>query len=186
MQFIDEDAVHVVVRSETPALYDPATRQMVAAKRRRVYAKFTRGTAPSYAIELAKQMFGFNKKPAEIAVERWCAFYDSKQAQYEFGWTDEEREAIEERLIRQGYVQAEKPKLPAPYRNYDAHRKTVGKRTIEHVIADITATFEAAGFDIDAAAAYEAENGNSPEVLAALAALKPAAEPEAEEQVIAA
>lgn len=186
MQFIHEDSIHFNVRSETPALHDPATRQMVSPKRRRVYVDFVRGAAPAFAVEFAKTVWPeMRKKPAEISYERWLAFYDSVQAQNEHGWTDEEREAIESKLAAQGYVQVSKPKLPAPYPKYDTHRKTAGKRTLEHVIRDISAAFESTGFDVDLAVAYEAENGGSAEVIEALKALG-APETADEEQVIAA
>lgn len=83
------------------------------------------------------------------------------------------------------YVLVEAEHVPAPYAKYDEHRKTIGRRTVEHAIADITATYETAGFDLGLAIAYERENGNDPQVVAALEALT-APVVEAEEELVSA
>jgi hypothetical protein len=61
--------------------------------------------------------------------------------------------------------------VEAPYAKYDDHRKKQGKRTLEHVLADIGSTFELAGFDVGQAVAYEKQNGNDPRVLEFLGGL---------------
>lgn len=78
------------------------------------------------------------------------------------------------------YVLVEAEHVPAPYAKYDEHRKTIGRRTVEHAIADITAAYEAGGFDIDQAIAYEQLNGASADILAALEGLRATAEPQQE------
>lgn len=110
--------------------------------------------------------------------------FDSFYAQEAHGWTDEEREIVENAL-RGGpghgsdYIIVEKAKAPAPYKLYDAHRKVGGKRTLDHVVKDIQDAFATAGFDVGTALLYEKENGADPAVLAALEALT-AGEPEEE------
>lgn len=102
--------------------------------------------------------------------------FDSIYAQEVNGWTDEEREIVEEAL-RTGpghggdYIIVERAKAPAPYRLYDKHRKVSGRRTIEHVIKDIEDAFRTAGFDVGTAILYERENLNDPLVVAALEGL---------------
>lgn len=82
------------------------------------------------------------------------------------------------------YFIPEKPKLTVPYNNFLKHRKVQGKRTIEHVIADVIAAVEAAGVDPAEVIAYERENDNNQTLIAALEALT-APEP-VEEPVVAA
>ena len=78
------------------------------------------------------------------------------------------------------FILIEPEKVAAPYAKYDEHRKIQGRRTIDHAVADITAAYEAVGFDIDAAIAYEHANGGSDDVVAALNALRPAEAPQPE------
>ncbi len=105
----------------------------------------------------------------ENIVERLSCF-DSRFAQELHGWTDEEREIVEEAL-RNGpghgsdYIIVEQPKAPAPYRLYDQHRKIAGRRTLEHVLSDIKGAFDTAGFDVGTALMYERENLNDPKVI---------------------
>jgi hypothetical protein len=81
------------------------------------------------------------------------------------------------------YLLVETIKVDMPYPRYDEHRKIHGQRKIEHAIKDIVAVYESAGFDIDQAIAYEKQEGDSPEVIAALEALRA---PAPEEELIAA
>lgn len=81
------------------------------------------------------------------------------------------------------YVLVETVKVNAPYPRYDEQRKVHGQRRIEHAIKDIVATYETAGFDVDQAVAYERQEGNNEQVIAALEALKA---PDPEEQLVAA
>lgn len=176
MQFIAEDPIRVVVRSEIKALHDTAGRQ-VAPKQRRIFAQFKRGIAEAWAVRKAEETFEFRKRAmfeggGTIPIAQWAAYYDSVEAQQENSWTTEERELIENTLLAHNNCVLLVPeKLAAPYPNYDKHRKVVGKRTLEHAIADITATYESAGFDVGHAVAYEKQEGDNAEVLAALEAL---------------
>lgn len=178
MQFIAENEPQVFVRSENPAVYDTKGR-LVQPKSRRVSAEFKRGTAPAFAREKGVKAFQFNGLPdSGITPEQWLSYYDSVAAQSQFGWTDEEREAIEEKLLAQGYMQVELDRLKAPW---PAYGKLVaqGARTIEKVAAKIAEKVVEDGYDPAEVAAYEAANLNRPEVLDALAALVEApAEPE--------
>lgn len=186
MQFICEVPLHRVVRSETRALHDTRG-QMVQTRKRRVFAKFQRGGLPPWALDEALKKFEFRSKPPEQPVEGWASFYDSEADQIRWGWDDEERAAIETALQNtNGVYLIERPRLPLPYPKFNQHRKTAGKRTLEHVIKDLQATYETAGFDVGLAIAYERENLNDPAVVAALEALVETEPVDAEEQVIAA
>lgn len=187
MHFIAEDPIQVHIRSEKPQIVDANTREVIAPKQRRVYAKFKRGTAPGWLREKALATFEFRKRPGLVDPGAWVAYYDSIEDQVEKGWTDEERQVIEEKLSQHvNCLKAEQERLAPPYGNYDKHRKTVGKRTIEHAIADILAAYESAGFDVHHAIAYEVENENNPQVIAALDGLLATEAPGVEDAVIAA
>lgn len=181
--FVHEDPIHVVVRSETPALVNERG-QRVTLKQRRVFAKFVRGTAPAYAVKAAEGKFEMRNRPGEIAPAQWLACYDSLADPND--WTAEERKLIEQTLTDRGYLAVVPEKLEPPYPLYDKHRKTAGRRTIDKAIADIVAAYELAGFNLDDAIAYERENANSDDVVAALEALKTPGEAAVEEEVIAA
>jgi hypothetical protein len=129
LQWINEDPVYVLIRNELPAQYDTSGRQL-KPKQRHVFAKFKRGIAEPYVLELALKTFDFRKKPTNVAAERWAAYYDSVEAQNEHGWTDEEREAIEDKLTNSGIgaLLVERPKLAKPWATYDK-LAVVGRRT---------------------------------------------------------
>lgn len=177
MQFIAEDPVHVVVRSAVPRMYDPRDpSRLIREGQPRLFAKFQRGTAPAYAQRKGLEIYSFRKihntgiGGGEMPREQWVCFFDSVQAQDEHGWTDEQREAVEEKLITLGYVQVEPERLAAPWPAYDklvAH----GRRTIEMVAEKIAEKVTEDGYSPHAVIAYERENLNRPQVIAALEAL---------------
>jgi hypothetical protein len=171
LQFIAPDPVHVVVTSATPALHDTAGR-MVAPKKRRTYAKFIRGAAPAWAVEIGRQAYEFRNMPPDIQVEQWLCHYDSIQDQAKMGWTDEEREAIEAKVIAQGYLRIEEPKLEAPYPGYDRFKGSA---------KDLARKLAEDGYDLAHAARYEVENQNRIDVLEELGDLMGHAEPVEEE-----
>ncbi len=167
MLFISENPETKVIRSEVKALYDDKGRQIRQAQRR-LSAKFQRGMAPAWAQKIGEETFEMLNRPPEVPAGSWLAAFDTEAGDY----NEEERAAVEARLLeRPGILLVEKPRLPVPYPLYEKHRKVAGRRTLEHAIADITNAYETAGFNIGDAIAYEAENENSPEVIAALEAL---------------
>lgn len=170
MLFISEMPSHVAVKSETKALYDTRGR-LLQPKEPRIYAKFKRGEAPEFARKIGVEIFALRQRPPEVDPGDWLASFDSVAAQASEGWSDDKRELVEETLIARGYTRVEAPRLPAPYPMYDKHRKTAGKRTVDHAITDILAAYESAGFNVAAAIAYERENGNDAQVVAALETL---------------
>lgn len=171
MQYIAEDPIHVVVRNETPALYDTGGR-MIAPVKRRLFAKFTRGVAPTWAVEIAEKTFELRKMHLEVTVQQWIAYYDSVEDQAAMGWTDEERKAIEEKLDgHHAAMLVERPRVAAPWPTYDETHH--GK---------IAALAEELGL-VSQALAYEADNKKRPSVIEALQELAPAPDPADEPQV---
>ena len=183
MYFAKVGAADITCRS-SKKLFSQASGERVGT-RRRVNAEFEKGV-PLWALDQVLEVFprAVDQKPEGMPVERWLCWYDSQWDQQVKGWTDEERELIEEKLSgRWGVTKIEPVRVKPPYPKYDAHRKTKGQRTIEHVVRDIQATFESAGFDVGVAVAYERQNLNDPEVIRALEGLE---EPEVvEEELVA-
>lgn len=181
--FISENPLHVVIRSAIKPLYDDKD-HLIREPQRRLYAKFERGLAPGWARQIGEETFAMLNRPPEVPTGGWLAAFDTEAADF----NDEERAVAEERLQgRPGVILVEKPRLVAPYPKYDQHRKIAGRRTAEHVIADITAAYEATGFNVGDAVAYEQENGGDPAVVAALEGLvtEPTVEDEAEPLIAA-
>lgn len=173
MLFMSERQKAVTVRNEKP-IFNVKTGEQIG-KVRRVHANLERGYMPTWAIALAEERFTMGGKPPTVPTHRWIASYDSVLAQQMEGWTDEERELIEQKLLAQGdVVVIEPPKVDPPYAQYDKHRKTVGQRKFEQVTADIKAAYELAGFDLDQAVRYEQQNLNDPKVIEFLRSLAPA------------
>lgn len=188
MQFIAEDPIHVVIRNETPALYDTAGR-MVAPVKRRVFAKFVRGVAPGWALAVAQGSFEFRKMPMDVTFQQWVAYYDSVEDQGNMGWTDEEREAIEEKLYsHHACVVVERPKVPAPWPKYDEIVASKEGLSNKDVIDRILARISEDGYDPKVILDYELENRRRKSVIDALEELMPGAapveEPQPDEQLI--
>jgi hypothetical protein len=172
MLFMSERQKAVTVRNEKP-VFNVKTGEQIG-KTRRLHANLERGYMPEWALAIAEEKFSMGGKPPSVPTHRWISTYDSRLAQLQEGWTDEERELIEAKLLAQGdVVVIEPPMIEAPYAQYDKHRKMAGKRDLSHVLADITKAYELAGFDIDQAVAYEAQNLNDLTVIEHLKGLAP-------------
>lgn len=175
MQFIAEDPVHVVCRVAAPALYDTESR-LIKPEGRRLYAKFTRGVAPDFARQIGVATFGFKRMPEEgVSPEQWLAFYDSVEAQHQFGYNDEERKTIEAKLLAtDGIIVVERPRLPAPWPNFDSIVASKGALSSKDVVEKIVATVVEAGYDPATVIAYEKERDRPRKsVITALEALLP-------------
>lgn len=178
MQFIAPDPVHVHVRGEFAALYDNSGR-MLQTKKRRVHAKFQRGL-PGWAVPIAVETFDIGRIPPDFTAQNWFAMYDSELDQQRAGWTDEERQAIEEAL-QQKYIKLEVPEAELPYPAYLKHRKVHGRRTVEMAVADIVAALKVAEISTENVIAYEADHRDSQSdaiISGVLASFEPEPEPE--------
>jgi hypothetical protein len=172
MLFMSERQKAVTVRIQKD-IFSPKTGEKIDTIRR-VYANLERGYMPDWAVPLAEETFAMGGKPPNVPTQRWIASYDSVLDQKVKGWTDEERELIEAKLKSKGNVRViEAPKIPAPYAQYDKHRKVQGARKLEQVLADISSTYELAGFDIEQAVRYEQQHLNDPVVIEHLQSLAP-------------
>ena len=100
--------------------------------------------------------------------ETRIGWWDSRVAQSDLGWSDVDHDYVVERLRTIGdpnILEVTEVQVLTPYAKYDTHRKTQGKRTLEHVFKDISETYDLAGFDIEQAVAYERQNQNDEKVI---------------------
>lgn len=147
------------------------------------------GNVPDHARALADQLPGLwqgvgrDEDPYVTRIGWW----DSFAAQKDLDWSDEDRVFVEDKILRIGdpnVMVVEDMKVPAPYALYDKHRKTAGRRTVEHVVADITQAYELAGFSVGDAVAYERQNLNDQAVIDALYGLESAESVEEAEELV--
>lgn len=164
--FISERKKDVTVRRQE-LQYSPADGRRIGL-RRRVFAEFSKGGVPEWAVREAEKRFKMNGKPYELTTAQYLSHYDSIVDQQVRGWTDEERKLIEAKLRADGQVvEIEFPKAKAPW---PAYSKLVvhGRRTLDHVVEQIVTKVKEMEFDPDEVIRYERENLNRPEVIDAL------------------
>lgn len=110
-----------------------------------------------------------------VSLQARIGVFDTEVAQQLRGWSDEQREWIEQKLIGSGdlgsqFILVEQARAPKPWPKYDELR-AVGRRTVKDVAEKIAAMTQDLGIDPADVVAYERENANRPEVLEALAAV---------------
>jgi hypothetical protein len=151
-------------------------------------AEFKLGDVTDYERELARATFTFkgvvndmSGRPMDPIVR--VSSFDSNAIKNEKLRAQVEQYLLNDEQHGRDFISVQKPAREAPWPAYD---KLIvhGRRTIELVAEKIVQTVAENGYNPDEVAAYEAENLNRPEVLAALEGVKP--EPEPEEQLIAA
>jgi hypothetical protein len=148
----------------------------------------TGGAVPDYARDAVSKLPGFLRGIGldEDPYTR-VGWFDSVVAQEANGWTDAERKEVEDALIAaEGlyFVRADQPKLSPPWPAYD-NLKAQGKRTAAMVAEKIVERVVEDGYDVGQVLAYETQNLNRREVIAALEALVDT-EPESVEETVAA
>jgi len=168
--FMTDRLRHVTCRN-TKKIFSQKTGEHVDTVRR-LSAEFERGI-PAWALPTALEKFpkAPEMKPDGMPLERWLCWYDSRFDQALKNLTDEEREIIERKLNgRPGIVMVEEPKVPAPWPAYDKIKEH-GQKRIEHVVAEIVDTVDKLELNPEGVIAYERQNRNRAEVIAALEAL---------------
>jgi hypothetical protein len=171
--FIAEDPTDLRVRVEQQDIYDLQGR-LLHPKRRGVHAKFKRGVAPGWVVDLAARTFEFRKKPVEMSVGRWVAFYDSVEDQANVGWSDEERQEIEAKL--RGFpdvLEVEPEQVGKPWPTIENHRP-IGKRTAEMSAQLVASVAEQTGISLDHVISYIEQEGWPAGVAEALRSSQPA------------
>lgn len=125
------------------------------------------GNVPPYAREAVSRLanWGVGLGEHEDPFTR-CGAVDTEAEQIEQGWTDEEREVVENALMKAGsngieYIIVEAPATVAPWSKYD---EIEGEQAAD----EITYYSEKLGIDPGTIRQYELENQKRPEVIAAM------------------
>lgn len=114
----------------------------------------------------------YHRTPRGGKVENNFGFWDSENEQRLLGWTDDFRELVEDRIKSSASFGSQvfaidRPRQMAPWPNYP--KLTVqGARTVDKVAESIRDTVDTLGLDPSIVIAYERENENRHEVIAAL------------------
>ena len=157
-----------------------------------IIADFTIGEVSGEERALARQMWRFNGFYQEqdlvtiVEPDYRISAFDTRKAQAARGWSDETREQVERTLIEmaietpQDLIRIEEIRLSPPWPTYDlfsGNRVQLVKKIIED------------GFDLAEVLAYEVENQNRRELVAALEQAleddgEPNTTPEREEELV--
>ena len=139
----------------------------VIEHRPRVYAEFRHGPVPDWAMKqvLARIDFGFLAEG--WSPEQQVATFDSFTAQRDMGWSDEEREALEQYMLGKGsedFIMVEPEKAPVPWAAYD---KLSARKGLPHeqAVDKIFNIVRDTGIDPQVVIDYERENRNRADVI---------------------
>jgi len=120
-------------------------------------------TPPERELAIAEWAFnGLYQEQDEVTTvqpDYRIGLFDSEAAQDRHGWTDEEREVVEQKLVREAerdpsYLVVGSFTAP-PWPRYDEFRGTPGQ-LVRRLVED--------GHDLDAVLAYEREHQNRPKI----------------------
>lgn len=179
MLFISEKEKDVTVRPQK-LLFSPQSGERIGLQRR-VFAQFTRGALPTWALGAGVQNFTMAARPADIEPTRWLSSYDSEADQRERKWTDEERKLIEDHLRgKAGILLVEQPLVSAPTPGYVKQTTPQGQRTAEKCVKRAVEYVTDEGFDAETLIAFERQEQRpvSKDIIAALQALAVEEEPD--------
>lgn len=166
MRFVSKSAKYrVIVQGDQYMVLQNGERQQI---RKPLVADFNDRTLTSDEVEFGIKNFVHRGLPMDPGTEEdlsprpRISGFDTELAQNEHGWTDEEREMVEEKLLSSHALNVEFMLLvpdPAakPWPTYDA------LTDVDEIVSIAVATGT-----VDAALAYERENRNSAAVLEAL------------------
>jgi hypothetical protein len=169
MRFIAKYAKYAVqIRPQIIEAYATGHTKVVQPQ---IVAQFSLNLVDGDERALARQMWSFNGFYQEedmvsiVAPDYRISAFDSRLAQAENDWTDEERELVETVLSRtaerfpQDLIVIEEKRVAIPWPTYD---------TFPGEVDELLLKIEADGFALTDILAYEQENQNRPEVIAAL------------------
>jgi hypothetical protein len=134
-------------------------------------AEFREGLMTPEERALCKQSWSFNgfyqeqDEVTPVEPDYRLGLFDSLKAQAESGWTDDERRLVEEALMRtaerepNSIIVVHEAKLLPPWPTYDGFIGSVN---------DLCSKIIEDGFTLESVLAYEEENQDRPEIVAAL------------------
>lgn len=153
-------------------------------------AEFSIAEATGEERAFARQMWTFNGFYQEqdlvtiVEPDYRISAFDSLKAQTQHGWSDAEREIVERALIAvsidtpQDVLRVEQVRLTAPWPTYDTYTGT-RNQLLKKIAED--------GYELEDVLAYERENQNRAEIVAALESAleeEPDTTPEREEELV--
>lgn len=156
------------IRAEDRENYANGTSRLIQTQ---VFAKFEPGICSSDERELAIRRWRFNGQLQEldevtsIQPDYRIGLFDSRAAQAENGWSDEERMLVETKLLK---LASDTPtdllvvieaRVEAPWPRYDVFEGTTTD-LMNKIVED--------GYTLEAVLAYERENQNRPKIIEAL------------------
>lgn len=176
-------SVTVLPQREQPLVIDGVAQVRVLPP---VEADFVIGDVTDWERAEAMSRFSFNGVAEDEDLRLRLSGYDTELQAKQRDWDEATKAKVEARLAAHPahgieFFKVEKPLAELPYGPYPKHRNVQGKRTVEHVIADIQAAIAEGYATADQVIAYERDHGDehSDAIITALAA--PA---EAEEELI--
>jgi len=168
MRFISRhDGFGVLVQGEDRINFANGSSQVT---RKEIAAYFKPGMLRPHEREAAIAKFNFNGLYQEmdeatmVPPDYRIGLFDSMLAQEQNGWTDEEREMVEQRLSSDAekygnLLVAPRSSVPPPWPNYDVYTGTAQK-LMQKLLAE--------GHDISKTLTYERETQDRPKVVEAL------------------
>jgi hypothetical protein len=128
-------------------------------------ARFQAGVLLDHETEAGLKHFTFKGLADGVPPETRLSVFDTRDAQKSFGWTDEEREAVEAKLDNSpafgaDFIKVEELRAPKPFPSYD-------EKEPEEILELVTA----AGVEPDVAYRYEVENEARQDLLDAFSEL---------------
>jgi len=169
MRFISKYAKYMVqVRPQIVEAYATGQTKVIQQP---LVAAFDLGLVQGDERAIARQVFSFNGFAQEqdlvtvVEPDARISAFDSRLAQAELGWTDDERELVEAvlvdnaRKLPEDLIVIEEIRAEPPWPTYDSFKGTKNA---------LLKKIEEDGYDFAAVLAYERENQNRPEIVTAL------------------
>ena len=171
MIFASDKGLQVAFRGQTKTFFPNGE---VKEVRPRLRAKFERGGIPDWALPMALERLEFKGIPMNMLPEQRLFVWDSVLAQKQGKWTDTERQALEDFLLRRlnegettDYIVIERDKHQPPWPGYVKLIET--PELDQEALADaIVARLQDLEIDPEKVLAYERENARRPLVIEAV------------------
>lgn len=184
MRFISPHRGYSMNIRNPAIIYDKFNQEQVVEPG--LVANFDIGPAPeNWELDLAEEKLAFKGMPSDpggapLPVKRRVSIFDTEQAQEEYGWSDDDRRLVEEKLLKwqnaDEFVQSVKPPALIPWPAYDS---VTSAAKIKKLVEDV-------GIDPQNVVEYERENANRADVLSAMdeLVLERQTAPDAEQEVV--
>lgn len=142
---------YVSGRQEDEAIYTP--KGDVAGTKPRLFAQFSRGACPDWALDEVSKRLTFRGHPDELPLTARMGVFDSDLAAKERGWSDEDKKVLEDWLdsrqgATNGFIRIELPRVDAPWPKI-TELTVHGRRTPDLVAEKMVETAQDIGVELD-------------------------------------